>query len=208
MAIAVVGPWVLLVLGTAGVVAGMWTTLRGRAGAGPFLLLVFGALLAGVGVYGPVFLGSYGTFVKAVVPMTTTADRSTYAQAFDQVGSGALSAAYTDLALSYALRNPIAGMDTVLDSAARRATNPAGAQALRAARSAYLAQQSAAAQATSAVLADPNPARRLRDLDPTTRMLVARRLTTLPDSTLARARLERGALDGIIAARAELTTRD
>ncbi len=144
MTIAVVGPWVLLVLGTVGVVAGMWTTLRGRQGAGPLVLLAFGALLAGVGVYGPVFLSSYDTFVKAVVPMTKTADRTTYTKAFDQVGSGALPAGYADLALSYALRKPIAGMDTLLDSAAHRASDPAGAQALQSARTALLMQRTAA----------------------------------------------------------------
>lgn len=205
MAIAVVGPWVLLVLGTAGVVTGMWTTLRGRQGAGPFLLLVFGALLAGVGVYGPVFLGSYDTFVKAVVPMTATADGATYTQAFDHVGSGALPADYADLALSYALRNPIPGMDTILDAAVQRARDPAGAQALQAARAAYLAQQSAAAQAASAVLAAANPTQRLHDLEPTTRVLVARRLTALPDTTLARARIGRATLGEVLGARARLT---
>ncbi|HTR22313.1 MAG TPA: hypothetical protein VMH88_15800 [Gemmatimonadales bacterium] len=198
MTIAVVGPWVLLVLGTAGVVTGMWTTLRGRQGAGPFLLLVFGALLAGVGVYGPVFLGSYDAFVKAVVPMTTTADRATYSQAFDKVGSGALSPNLADLALSYALRNPIAGMDTLLDSAAHRASDPDGARSLETARAAFQAQQRAAAEAASAILAAPNPASHLESLDPTTRALVARRLDALPDTTLRRAGIARGELSGMI----------
>jgi hypothetical protein len=174
----------------------MWTTLHGRNGAG--LLLAFGALLAGVGVYGPVFLGSYGAFVKAVVPMTTTADRATYSQAFDKVGSGALAPQYADLALSYALRNPIAGMDTVLDSAAHRASNPDGARALENARVAFQAQQRAAAEAASAILVAPNAAAHLKSLDPTTRVLVARRLDALPDTTLRRAGIARGELSGMI----------
>jgi len=198
IAIDVAGPWVLLVLGTGGVVSGMWTTLRARPGAGPFLLLAFGALLAGVGVYGPVFLGSYGTFVKAVAPMTTTADNATYRQAFDQIGSGALPTAYADLALAYALRNPIAGMDTLLDSAVSRARDPAGAAALAQARSVYQAQQRDAAQAARVVLSARNPVAQLRGLEPATRVLVARRLGTLPDTTLRRAGIARGELGGLM----------
>lgn len=175
--------------------------LKGRKGPGLWMLWIFGVLLAGTGVYGPVFLDPYGAFVRSIISMTQSPGEASYATAFGKLGSGALPATSQEAILSYALERPIPGMEDLLRDAARRATDPDGRRALESALEAFGGKLRAADQIARALIVIPGAADSLQRLDPSTQALVASRLRSYPTATLQHANIDPALLQQLKAIR-------
>ena len=115
MEITTVGPWILLGMGMLllgiGTLPLAHTAIR-VAGVKEgnlicIILLIFGVLCAGLGIYGPSFMGQYAEFLRAMSPMVKTPDTKSYQVVFDRIGKGDFDSEFQEIALSYALDRPL-----------------------------------------------------------------------------------------------------
>jgi hypothetical protein len=190
MNIQAIGPWVLLGVGTLALLA----AVKQPTPKGLWMPWVFGFAIAGVGVYGPVFLHSYSEFVKTLLAMQKAPSPDTYADVFQKVGSGDIPPDYGKIALSYSLERPVEGMDQLLETAIQKATDPQGKQALIEAKKTLEGKQQAAEALETAIMRGTVPAESIRHFDPATRSRVARPLLKLPDERLRELRINRDEL--------------
>lgn len=131
MDIQIIGPWVLLAVGTFILVSAAITHLRGRQQTrGWPWIWVFGLGTAGVGLYGPTFLVPYGKFLKPLLQMQESPNAKTYASTFEAVGRNEIPPEYQEMALAYALDRPIPDMESVLTKAVTQAPQGRGKTAL------------------------------------------------------------------------------
>jgi hypothetical protein len=131
---AVFGGYVLIVAGALLFLGGGYAAIWKPAGKAPWLLVVFGFAAAGVGTYGPSFLGPLGDFVKAIDVLGGEPTEKEVQGVLDDVGRGQFSGEQADAVVNQALsldRDPEA-MKKALDAAAAGATSPAGRKALKA----------------------------------------------------------------------------
>ena len=201
MNIALIGPWVLLVMGVSAFCAAGYQILFRKPGGAAYLVLVFGGLFAGVSVYGPAFVDQYLNFVKVVVPLQSSPSEATSQAFLKSVGDGSLSPEYAELGLGYMLDRPIAGTDKLLQDAAEKATNPMGKQALERARQDFIGKQNVAEQMAKTVKSQPNPEAVLQEFDSGTRTLISRELLRLPSNELRALRLNTNAISRLIVPR-------
>lgn len=172
MNIQAIGPWVLLGVGTLALLAAVLGSLRRPPPKGLWMPWIFGFAIAGVGVYGPVFLQSYTEFVKVLLEMQEAPSPKTYAQVFEKVGSGELPADYSEIALSYSLERPVEGMDRLLENAIKNATDPKGKEALLDAQKTLEGKQQAAEVLETAIERGTVPPETIRRLDAATRSML------------------------------------
>ena len=133
MGTAVFGGYVLIVAGALLFLGGGYAAIWKPAGKAPWLLVVFGFAAAGVGTYGPSFLGPLGDFVKAIDVLGGEPSEEEVRGVLDQVGRGEFPEGKAGAVVNQALaldRDPEA-MKRTLDAAAAAATSPAGRKALR-----------------------------------------------------------------------------
>ena len=135
MEITYVGPWILLGIGTLLMLAAVYIAVAQQRK--PLILLTFGLLSVGVGIHGPLFMGQYAEFFRAMSRMVGTANSETYGPVLERIGQGDFTPELQDIALSYALDHPIPDMDQLLSEAIAGATNEEGRNALENFDSAY-----------------------------------------------------------------------
>ncbi len=191
MDIQVLGPWIIMGLGTVGVLGAVFVSVRQTAPKGLWAMWFFSFAILGVGVYGPAFLEPYGKFVQPLLAMLQSPSAATYKAVFEDVASGELPPEYQEIALAYALESPVEGMEELLDEAISGSTDPAGKLALRGARESLDGKKRVAAE----LLRDQGlTAERIKRFDPATRALVIRPLLKQTDDSLRERNLSREAL--------------
>lgn len=174
MEITIVGPWILLVIGALLMLAAIYvaTVQRGK----PSSLLLFGFLSIGVGIHGPLFMGQYADFWRAVLPITSESmDPEAYQDLFRRIGHGDFDAELQDVALRYALGRPIQDMDRLLTEAIASATNDQGRGILEKTKLAWDGKVKVANQLARQVENAPRDVE-IEAFDPETRALVAEEL--------------------------------
>jgi hypothetical protein len=196
MQIAVIGPWVLLVLGVVTLLAAVWASVTKPNPTRLWLMWVFGLAIAGIGIYGPVFLGPYQQFIGAITAMQEKPNQDTYKEAFVKVGKGELPPRYQEVVLAYALDRPVPDMANALKGAISQATDPQGKVALEKTAQSLQEKKAVAEQITKNILNEgPSARTKLETLDPTTKSLVSEELRKQPDSTLRAVQLDRPTVD-------------
>lgn len=191
MDILAVGPWVLLGVGTLSLLGALFISLTRKEGKSPWIIWVFGFGISGVGIYGPVFLSSYGSFLKTIADLKSDPTAQAYSSAFDKIGNGDLSAEHADVVLQYAIAQPVEATDSLLQVAITKAKDPAGKRALENAKTLYLEKQASVRFVARALEQSPNPSLQLDSLDAVTRTMVARKLLEIPPSNLQRMNIDR-----------------
>ena len=177
MEITTVGPWILLVIGALLMLAAIYVAAvhQGK----PSSLLLFGFLSIGVGIHGPLFMGQYADFWRAVLPITSESmDPKAYQDLFRRIGQGDFDTKLQDVALRYALDRPIQDMDRLLTEAIASATNDQGRSALERTKLAWAGKVKVANQLARQVESVPLDVEDLEieAFDPATRTLVAEEL--------------------------------
>lgn len=176
MNITHIGPWVLLGTGVVVVAVSLYVVVAQKRT--PVVLLVFGALFAGVGIHGPLFMGPYAEFLRAFASMTGTPGPESYQEVFKRIGEGGFDPELQQLALTWAMENPVEDMETILDGAIDSATNDAGRDTLMSAREAIEGKRIVADQLARQAVISPESAAAISDFDPATRTAVSNELLT------------------------------
>lgn len=198
MDIQVIGPWVLMGLGTVGVLGAVLVSVKQTAPKGLWMMWFFSFAILGVGVYGPAFLEPYSKFIQPLLAMQQSPSATTYKAVFEDVASGELPPEYQGIALAYALERPVEGMEELLDEAISASTDPVGKLALRGARESLDGKKRVAAE----LLRDQElTAERIERFDPATRAMVIRPLLKLSDDSLRERNLRRDVITALDAPR-------
>jgi hypothetical protein len=187
---AVVGSWVLITIGAVTLLMALWLTFKQANLKFIIIAWAFGLAATGSGTFGPDFLEHYGALIKPLVDMLKIPNAQTYSTFFQEVATGKVPAGQSDLGLSYALENPVEGMDSLLAEAERVAVDVAAREKLVAART-DLRLKAAAAAALLGPLEEMGPPVLL---DSVSAAKLARPLMALPDSALLRLEVDRDVL--------------
>ena len=191
MSITIVGPWVLLILGAVLTIAAAAVAVWRKPPQGLLQLLIFGALFAGLSIWGLKFLDPYGKLLQTVVNAPSL---ESYSEAFDAIAKGDVPEGYEQAILAYTLEHPVDGMDDALKAAAERAT-PDAKKTLRATSKTLVQKQEAARQLTESLSpqAQPISPDALLRLDTATRNYIVMDPTAMRriETTLDAAQLER-----------------
>src|SRR5260370_19934808 len=150
MGISDIGRWIIVAVGVAFLATALVLIVKdAQRKWGLVVLLIFGTLFLGIGVFGPGFLKDYSDFIKsigAVLEMEKSATPATYGAVFNKIAKGELPASYQELALAYAIDRPGKNMQQLLDEAISKATDTSGKAALENARADLAGKQFAAEQ--------------------------------------------------------------
>ena len=90
---SVIGPYILLGLGAAAVIAAIAGHFKKLAAKSALLMWIFGTALLGIGSYGPAFLADYVGFVKALNQVTEAPGGEQVAEFLDRAGKAGVSTA-------------------------------------------------------------------------------------------------------------------
>lgn len=201
MNIAVIGPWIILVVALAGCIGAGIRICQKQANKGIYFLLVFSGLFAGTSVYGLSFMDQYMSFLGAVAKLQASPTPQTYEDFFTKVGGGKITPRYAELGLAYTLDRPVPQMDTLLDQTIARATNPQGKAALTQTLRDFQGKQHAAEELTQALRNTRNADQAIGRFDPTTRAMVSHQILSLPSSHVATLQVNTNALRTFLATR-------
>ena len=135
----------------------------------------------GLGIHGPLFMGQYAEWLKAMLAMVKTNNSETYQVVFDRIGKGDLDPALQEITLSYTLKHPIQNMDSLLTKAINSASNEQGKKALK-----DIKQELVAKIGMVELLSRKLMPEEIKTLDPTTRMLIENELKRPPKHELNR----------------------
>jgi hypothetical protein len=176
-----VGPWILLVAGIALLASAISVFVRGKAQTGVLaLVLVFGTVLSGTGIFGLKFLPEFANFMKAagvVEAVTSNPSTETYARAIQKIGSGQIKGAQGNLLAGHIAANPVEGLDSLLEVGARQATDKSGARILADSRRLLQRKAQAASDLADALARTGNlSADKVTGYDQATRTLIASRV--------------------------------
>ena len=179
------GPIVLLILGALLILAALVVFSKGSAVPWSFtMVLIFGTLLSGSGVFGIRFVGAFGEFLKTsnmLSMISTNPSAETQKEAIDAVASGEVGSPYSEAILSTVLEHPVEQTGALLAEGASRAKKPAGRQALMMASTRYEQKARAASDLTEALASTGRlQETRVANYDIATKRLVAERLAAAP----------------------------
>jgi hypothetical protein len=138
-----IGPWVLLIVGSLMLLAGAVSQLMGNGTNWPWIW-IFGLGTAGIGVYGTAFLEPYGKWMEVVALMVREGSPASYERAFAAVADGKMPPEIQEVALNYAINNPIEGMVGMADEARARGKNQQGEETLEVFQQKVIRQESMA----------------------------------------------------------------
>ena len=135
MSITEIGPWILVGTGVLLALASIYIVVVQQRK--PVTLLTFGLLFAGVGTYGPAFLGDAAKFARVMLQFHRQADSDAYRMVLEAIGQGDLDHEYQEIAIDYVLSRPGEDIDVLLDQAIESASNEQGREALEEAQREY-----------------------------------------------------------------------
>jgi hypothetical protein len=113
MKIEIIGPWVLLGVGLILLARAIFPKILPPRHL--LILLVFGFLSLGLGVYGLEFMPKYGDWLDKIKDwIIDNPTEESYAKLFESVGTGKMPGKLKDMAVNYAISHPIEGMEDAL----------------------------------------------------------------------------------------------
>lgn len=184
MDILIIGRWVFLAMGVITVIIALIITLKNQGSfKGILLTWIFGVFLAGTGVFGLEFIPKYKDWLDTVLDMIRNPSKESYETFFAKVGSEELPTELQEIGITYAISNPIEGIEGMLTTAINNASaNTQGKKALEWAKDSYLEKQRVIDQ-----LVKSNPSvEDAKRFDPSTSKMLYQRLKELPQTEIRR----------------------
>ena len=173
MDITYVGSWIFVGLGVLLVVSGVYVYVAQRRSI--IIPLIFGVLCMGLGIHGPLFMGPYAEWLRAMLAMVRTNNPESVQKVLNEIGNRDFDSALQKITRSYILNHPIQNMDSLLTKAINSASNEQGKNAL------IQTQQELTAKIEMArLLSHKLRPEEIKTLDPETRTLIEKELKRLP----------------------------
>jgi len=182
MDILIIGRWVFLALGIITIIGALIITFKNPE---PFKRIlftwIFGVFLAGTGVFGLEFIPKYKDWLDTLLDMIKNPSKESYETFLAKVGNGEIPIELQELGITYAINNPIEGIEGMLTTAINNApANTQGKKALEWAKDSYLEKQRVIDQ-----LVKSNPSvEDAKRFDPSTSKMLYRKLIELPQSEI------------------------
>lgn len=138
MDLETIGPWVLFATGILLLWGAIGSHLFSQRDRSIWPLLIFGLAAAGTGIYGPLFLRDYGSFVEKLSSLHQAAQANptdpeqaakaleAYSEFFNEVAAGDVSEEVASAGLALTLAYPLPGMEEKLSYAVSAAENTTG----------------------------------------------------------------------------------
>jgi hypothetical protein len=176
----VIGRWIMIVLGMAGVGSAIAFKFK-HPEKNPIMMWVFGVLLTGIGTFGMEFMPRYSEWLKVIKAMVDSPGIETYQVFFDKVAEEKLPAEVVDIGINFAVNHQVDGMEFILTRAI--AETPAETQGRRDLEQTLEALRGRQAAVDQLLQAAPSPAT-AREFDPSMRELLYRSMRLVPPHKL------------------------
>jgi hypothetical protein len=181
MDILIFGRWVMLVIGAGALIGAILLTVLKPEAKRPLFMWIFGVLIAGIGVFGLEFVPKYREWLDSVGDIIKSPSKESYEAFFAKIGNDEIPVELQEIGITYAINNPIEGMNEILATAINSApADTNGKKALEWAKKGYQEKQHVIDQ----LLKSKPTVDTAKNFDPMTSSMFYERLKKLPRAEL------------------------